>query len=164
MAFKYKLAMRYVQVHSKEHLYKASIGQKLMANQLNSPSTTSFQSSTTVTSTVPLNRPPQPQKDYFAAFGALQARYGAGGGLPSPKKEPSNKLPEARKSFSAPPSHSSQTTLATSTSSAPSTSSEPVAQHDRSGARRGQNSKVKKPSILQTIFKGELVGISWTIR
>ncbi|SJL07156.1 uncharacterized protein ARMOST_10499 [Armillaria ostoyae] len=50
-----------------------------------SASTTTLQSTTTVTSTSPLNPPPGPKKDYAAAFGSLQSRYGTGGFVPNPK-------------------------------------------------------------------------------
>ncbi|KAK0201523.1 hypothetical protein DFS33DRAFT_994257 [Desarmillaria ectypa] len=50
-----------------------------------SASTTTLQSTITVTSTSPLNPPPGSKKDYAAAFGSLQSRYGTGGYVPNPK-------------------------------------------------------------------------------
>ncbi|KAG7444183.1 uncharacterized protein BT62DRAFT_934367 [Guyanagaster necrorhizus] len=50
-----------------------------------SASTTTLQSTTTITSTSPLNPLAAPKKDYAAAFGSLQSRYGTGGYVPNPK-------------------------------------------------------------------------------
>ncbi|GLB38565.1 hypothetical protein LshimejAT787_0504300 [Lyophyllum shimeji] len=60
-----------------------------MASQDNSNaniSTTSLLSTTTATSTSPLNATPKvPPKDYAAALATLQSRFGTGGHLPTPK-------------------------------------------------------------------------------
>jgi hypothetical protein len=122
-------------------------------------STVSFQSATTVSSTSPLSsRPARPQKDYAAALGALQSRYGTGGALPSPKGEPSKKLPEsplASPSASPAPSvggstpNDSQATLADS-----STGSEGSTSTSTSGDQSRKVKKSKSKSILKSLFKG----------
>ena len=130
------------------------------------PSTVSFQSTTTVSSTSPLSsRPRHPPKDYAAALSTLQSRYGTGGFLPSPKEEPSKKLPEspqASPSTSQAPSRNasgqsipadSQITLASSSlNSEPGSASSGTSSNAAEGSRK--KSKSKAGSILKSLFKG----------
>lgn len=148
-----------------------------MADQSNpshpNPSTVSFQSTTTVSSSSPLNsRPRRPQKDYAAALSTLQSRYGTGGFLPSPKEEPSKKLPEspqASPSTSQTPSLStsgqsipadSQTTLASSSLGSESESGGSGTPSSAAGGSR-KKSKSKAGSILKSLFKGRLYSFLW---
>ena len=119
-----------------------------MNNQQNNPSTLSFQSNATLVNPVaPSRTAPRPQKDYAAAFGALQSRYGTSGHIPTPKKEPSKKLPPSSQPLQSVPegvSESSQSTLTpTSTNTEGSASS--------SG---GRNRRSDTKSFLKSLFKG----------
>ncbi|KAH6912596.1 hypothetical protein BKA70DRAFT_1218763 [Coprinopsis sp. MPI-PUGE-AT-0042] len=105
------------------------------------PSTASVDttsSATTTTSHTPLRAERQP-KDFSAAFGALQSRYGTGAGLPSPKTKPSNKLPKEGSSTDS----SSSLTL----SGSPESSSS----KDKDDKRQAS----KGPSLLKALFKGK---------
>ena len=70
--------------------------QRAEPDQASNASVLSFASESTLTasSTTPLNKSSRKPKDFEAALGVLQSRYGMGGDIPSPKKEPSTKLPE----------------------------------------------------------------------
>ncbi|KAK0244547.1 hypothetical protein EDD85DRAFT_202976 [Armillaria nabsnona] len=107
-----------------------------------SASTTTLQSTTTVTSTSPLNPPPGPKKDYAAAFGSLQSRYGTGGFVPNPK--PTRSTPAS-------------TVPAIPEGTAAASSSTPDRGVDSGGVQSGQagesqKSKKKKKSVL-SLFK-----------
>lgn len=131
-------------------------------------STVSLQSVTTVSSSTPLApRPRQPTKDYAAALSALQSRYGSAGTIPSPKKEPSKKLPEsprASPSTSHTPSNrndqinpgDSQATLASSSVGSDTANSDSGGSAGLSDATPvpRKASKSKAGSILKSIFKG----------
>ncbi|KAF5314849.1 hypothetical protein D9619_007260 [Psilocybe cf. subviscida] len=134
-------------------------------------STTSLESTTPTLSTpAGVARQVLPaQKDYAAALGILQSRYGSGGAiLPSPKKDASTKLPQkspavaATASSSLTPAHqsgssagfASPATLAESldlnqTSTTPESSS--------SSLVHGQSKRkiASKLTILKSLFKGK---------
>jgi hypothetical protein len=106
------------------------------------PSTASVDttsSATTTTSHTPLRVQGQP-KDFAAAFGALQSRYGTGGAVPSPKTTPSNKLPKAE----PPADSSSSLTL--------SGSQESSSRNDKADTKPQTS---RGSSILKALFKGE---------
>ncbi|KAF8964264.1 hypothetical protein BDZ97DRAFT_1817317 [Flammula alnicola] len=132
----------------------------IMTSQPN-PSTVSFQSTTTVSSTTPLGPSQRPQKDYAAALSTLQSRYGTAGNIPSPKKEPSKKLPASSQPLDSVPetsaaggsSSTSQTTLTPSSiisdASGGSSSSS-------TGGESRKKSKSKTSILLKSLFKGLL--------
>ncbi|KAK0503664.1 hypothetical protein EDD18DRAFT_1326632 [Armillaria luteobubalina] len=107
-----------------------------------SASTTTLQSTTTITSTSPLNPPPGPKKDYAAAFGSLQSRYGTGGYAPNPK-------PTRSKPVSTAPAIPEGTAAASSSTPDRGVDAGGV-QSDQAG--ESQNSKKKKKSVL-SLFK-----------
>ncbi|KAF8158441.1 hypothetical protein B0H34DRAFT_797829 [Crassisporium funariophilum] len=126
-----------------------------MTSKSDYPSTLSLQSTTTVSSTTPLRvsqRPPQ--KDYAAAFGTLQSRYGTGASIPNPKKEPSKKLPSNLSSVleATTTPQSSQTTIAPP--SITSEGSESTGSTSTSGDPDRKKSKQNK-SFLKSLFKGK---------
>ncbi|KAF5319915.1 hypothetical protein D9611_011055 [Ephemerocybe angulata] len=110
-------------------------------------------SSTSVTPLV--RRAPPPQKDYNAAMAILQSRYGTGGGIPSPKKKPSNKL-EGKAAGTSSRMATSQTPSGTPTSS-PSTSSTSVSTRSwasrESGSKDSPTSSIKKKFSMLGIFR-----------
>ena len=73
---------------------KPSLNQSVMTSKFFPSTYCLLQSTNTVDSTTPLYTGPsqKPQKDYAAALGTLQSRYGVGGNVPSPKNTPSMKL------------------------------------------------------------------------
>ncbi|KDR82542.1 hypothetical protein GALMADRAFT_220526 [Galerina marginata CBS 339.88] len=121
-------------------------------------STVSLQSTTTVSSSLPLRRPQHPPKDYEAALAALQSRYGNGGHLPNPKKEASKKLPGSSQTtpVTTPvttPNLTPGSSQITLTHSSISESSE-GSSSTNSGGQPRRKSKGKK-SILKSLFKGK---------
>ncbi|CAA7261549.1 unnamed protein product [Cyclocybe aegerita] len=118
-----------------------------MTSQSN-PSVTTFQSTTTANSTTPFGVSPHPQKDYAAAFGTLQSRYGTSGVVPSPKKDPSKKLPQPAQSSTEPASGTSSHTFVPS--SPKFTTSETSSTDDVSNPKKPKGSK----SFLKAMFKG----------
>ncbi|PBK95718.1 hypothetical protein ARMGADRAFT_744488 [Armillaria gallica] len=106
-----------------------------------SASTTTLQSTTTVTSTSPLNPPPGPKKDYAAAFGSLQSRYGTGGFVPNPKPTRSTPAP---------------TVPAIPEGTAAASSSTPDRGVDSGGVQSdqaGESQKSKKKKSVLSLFK-----------
>ncbi|KAK0459991.1 uncharacterized protein EV420DRAFT_1746983 [Desarmillaria tabescens] len=106
-----------------------------------SASTTTLQSTITVTSTSPLNPPPGPKKDYAAAFGSLQSRYGTGGYVPNPK-------PLRLKPAPAAPVIPEGTTVASS-----STPDRGVDSNGTQSGQAGESQKSKKRKSVLSLFK-----------
>ncbi|KIM43062.1 hypothetical protein M413DRAFT_443871 [Hebeloma cylindrosporum] len=127
-----------------------------MNNEKNNTSTLSLQSKATLVNPIAHSRAaPPPQKDYAAAFGALQSRYGTSGHIPTPKKEPSKKLLQPSKPLQSVPevlSGSSQASQSTLTPT--STNTEGSASSSSGGSQRSKRSKDTK-SFLKSIFKGK---------
>ncbi|KAF9568766.1 hypothetical protein CPC08DRAFT_354460 [Agrocybe pediades] len=146
-----------------------------MASQqpnLPNQSTLTVDSTTTVSSTTPLtSQPNRPQKDYAAALSTLQSRYGSGGSaLPSPKVQPSNKLPSSASSslnpsplstFStartpgATPGSSQMTLTTNSTSFSGTSGGSSASASGGSTSSATQQKKDKKTSVLRNLFKGK---------
>lgn len=120
-----------------------------MNNEQNNPSTLSLQSNITLVNPVaPSRTAPRPQKDYAAAFGALQSRYGTGGHIPTPKNKPSKKLP--------PPSQPLQSVPEGTSGSSQSTTLTPTSTNTGGSASSssGRNQRSDNRSFLKFIFKG----------
>jgi hypothetical protein len=114
------------------------------------------ESTLTASSTTPLRKSSRKPKDYEAALGVLQSRYGMGGDIPSPKKEPSTKLPGREQpadhegaggSLSAPPT-SSFTTIG---GSPPSFLKQTISRSLEGSSNSGQG---KKKYSLFRLFQG----------
>ncbi|PPQ65909.1 hypothetical protein CVT26_000930 [Gymnopilus dilepis] len=130
-------------------------------------STLSLESTTTVNSTTPLRQPLNPPKDFEAALGALQSRYGAGGmNVPNPKKDPSNKLPGSSNTTPTLTPRgtpgSSQTTLGSSSVASDSSGGSSSNSGSSSGSSR-KKAKDKAQSMVRSLFKGTLLPLVMVI-
>ncbi|KAF8900049.1 hypothetical protein CPB85DRAFT_1326568 [Mucidula mucida] len=106
-------------------------------------STVSLQSSNTVTSTAPLTG--VAPKDFSAAFGELQSRYGTSGHIPTPK---SKKAPGSKQAKPAEPKATQSKVLGTS-ASAPA--------QDPPGPDVSSLPILKKKKTVLSSFKSELL-------
>lgn len=121
-----------------------------MASRSSYPSTTSLQSSTSITSTTPLSSTQKPQKDYSAAFGNLQSRYGTGGHVPAPSSKRIAKV------------SASSSTTSSSTSTSQSTLTPPTGPSTNLSSGKGQEVKPKR-NLLLSLLKGRLNGSGWAL-
>lgn len=115
--------------------------------------------SVTTTSSSALLKPrvQRPRKDYEAALGILQSRYGTGGDIPSPKKAPSRKLPElARQAEGSIGTPSSTPPLTEDNSFSVTTASSSRSSDGSSGDGKG---KKKRFSFLR-VFQGKSASYS----
>ncbi|KAF8993500.1 hypothetical protein BDQ17DRAFT_1331669 [Cyathus striatus] len=127
-----------------------------MSNQPSNQSTTSLDSATTLVSSTPSNTThlqPPPQKDYAAALGALQSRYGTGGLTPSPKMEASKKLP-AQNTAGASSSTVYNHAQGSSATGTPSSSISSLNSLGSASSQKGKESKDKK-SLFRSLLKGK---------
>jgi len=126
-----------------------------MNNEQNNPSTLSVHSNATLVDPVaPSRTVPRPQKDYAAAFGALQSRYGTSGHIPNPKKEPSKKLPPSSQPLQSVPALPSGSSQVSQASQSTSTATERSASSSSNKNQPSIKSRDTKLFFLKSIFQG----------